>query len=112
MDEAMDGCDATGLPTGRRYQTREDSLLEWWGQYRRKSNGGYRGHQVRNQGDGLNEYGVRAWDVPLRDQRPPAELELQIPEAVHQQYAYQRAGTRRQTDGRRRANRARQGPVV
>lgn len=112
MDKAVDGFDEVGLPTSSRHQTRKDSLDEWWRQYRRKPSSGYRSHQVRDKSDGLNRYGVRPWGVPLRDQGPEAEQQLQVPEAVHHEFSYQRAGTRRQTDGRRRANRARQGPVV
>ena len=112
MAEAMDGVGPTGLPAGHRRTKREVEIDEWWSAYRRISTGGARGLQVRDKVDGSNRYGVIPWEVPLRDQGPPVVGQLEEPEAVSDGYTYQRVGTRRQRDGRTRANRARKGSVV
>ena len=112
MAEAVDGCDAPGLRPGDRRTKREIEIDEWWSAYRAISTGGTRGLEVRDKVDGSNRYGVIPWEVPLRDQGPSPVSELVIPEAVSDGYTYQRVGTRRQRDGRTRANRARKGPVV
>ena len=112
MAEAMDGVGPTGLPAGDRRETRKNEILEWWSAYRGIKSGGARGLEVRDKSDGSNRYGVIPWDVPLRDQGPQAECEQQEPEAVHNGYTYRQFGSRRERDGRRRAERQRKGPVV
>lgn len=112
MAEAMDGVGPAGLPAGDRREARKDEILEWWRDYRGIKSGGARGLEVRDKGDGSNRYGVIPWEVPLRDQGSPVVGQLEEPEAVHHGYTYRQFGSRRDRDGRRRAERERKSSLV
>ena len=112
MAEAMDGCSPSRLFAGDRRQESESELLEWWSNYRSKPERGVGSLEVRDKSDGSNRYGIVPWDVSLRGERAPVDVSVNEPEAVSVGYTYQRIGTRRQRDGRRRGNRKGQSPVV